>query len=162
MNPESTITLREVVEADLPTFFEQQCDPEANWMAAFTAKDPTNRDAFFAHWKRIQTAESVVVRTIVVEGTVAGHVMSYVADGRIEVTYWIGKEFWGQRIATRALAEFLDTVNGSRPIHARAAKDHTASLRVLEKCGFTQIGAARGFANARGQEIDEWLLERRR
>ena len=27
--------------------------------------------------------------------------------GKPEVTYWLGKEFWGQGIATRALAAFL-------------------------------------------------------
>jgi len=32
---------------------------------------------------------------------------------------------------------------------------------VLEKCGFTIIGEARGFANARGEEIDELILELR-
>ena len=32
-----SLTLREIVDADLPILFEQQLDPEANWMAAFTA-----------------------------------------------------------------------------------------------------------------------------
>ena len=33
--PASDIVLREVTEADLVIFFEQQQDPDANWMAAF-------------------------------------------------------------------------------------------------------------------------------
>ena len=37
------IELREVAPADLPLFFENQRDPEAVWMAAFTAKDPNDR-----------------------------------------------------------------------------------------------------------------------
>lgn len=49
------ITLRDVNEGDLPIFFEQQLDPDANQMAAFTApRDPADRDAFMAHcgsWK---------------------------------------------------------------------------------------------------------------
>ena len=32
--------LRDVVEADLPVFFDFQLDPGANNMAAFTARDP--------------------------------------------------------------------------------------------------------------------------
>jgi RimJ/RimL family protein N-acetyltransferase len=44
-------------------------------------------------------------------------------------------------------------------MYARVAKDNLASRRVLEKCGFTVIGEDKGFANARGQEIDELLLE---
>ena len=42
-----------MIEADLPILFEQQFDEEANWMAAFTAEDPGDRDAHAAHWKRI-------------------------------------------------------------------------------------------------------------
>jgi RimJ/RimL family protein N-acetyltransferase len=32
------------------------------------------------------------------------------------------------------------------------------SQRVLEKCGFRRVGEGRGFANARGEEIDEVLF----
>ena len=35
----SDLLLRDVVEDDLPAFFEQQSDPDASHMAAFTAKD---------------------------------------------------------------------------------------------------------------------------
>ena len=49
----------------------------------------------------------------------------------------------------------------TRPLYARAAKDNIASLRVLEKCGFTIAGYARGFANARGEEVEEVVLELR-
>lgn len=157
----STLFLREVTEDDVSTFFEQQRDATANHMAAFTAKDTTNRVAFFARWKRIRADATVIVRTIVFNGQIAGHVMSYEEDGRCEATYWLGKEHWGKGIATRALREFLAEVNTCRPIYARAAKDNTASLRVLEKCGFAVISEAQGFANARGEEIEELLLELR-
>jgi hypothetical protein len=33
------------------------------------------------------------------------------------------------------------------------------SRRILEKCGFQVIGEPKGFANARGREIEELLLE---
>jgi RimJ/RimL family protein N-acetyltransferase len=46
-----------------------------------------------------------------------------------------------------------------RPLYARAARDNVASLRVLEKCGFVQVGTSRGWANARGEVVDEILLE---
>ena len=49
-----------------------------------------------------------------------------------------------------------------RPLHARAAADNAGSIRVLEKCGFVVTGSGRGFANARGEEIDEVLLALRR
>ena len=55
---------------------------------------------------------------------------------------------------------FLDDLK-SRPLYARATKDNVASLRVLEKCGFTICGDDKAFANARGEEIEEAILELR-
>lgn len=152
------LLLRDLVNDDLPIFFEQQLDQEANYMAAFTAKDPTNREAFTAHWDRILADETVILKTILFDGQVAGSVSSYEEEGKPEVTYWLGKEYWGKGIATRALKEFLTHYSKARPISARVAKDNLGSRRVLEKCGFTVIGESKGFANARGQEIEELLL----
>ena len=150
--------LRSVIEDDLPIFFQQQLDPEANAMAAFTSKNPADREAFDAHWKRILNDATVIIRTIVVDGAVVGSVLSYEEDGRPEVSYWIGKEYWGKGYASQALAEFLAQVNRTRPIGARAAKDNLGSLRVLEKCGFKITGEGQGFANGRGLEVEEYVL----
>jgi RimJ/RimL family protein N-acetyltransferase len=151
--------LRNVVHDDLAIFFENQLDQEANYMAAFTAKDPTNQEAFTAHWHKILANETNIIRTIIFNEQVAGSVSSYEEEGKPEVTYWLGKEYWGKGIATRALKEFLANHNAIRPIYARVAKDNPGSHRVLEKCGFRIIGESKGFANARGQEIEEFLLE---
>ena len=151
--------LRDVVNDDLSIFFENQLDQEANYMAAFTAKDPTNQEAFTAHWHKILANETNIIRTIIFHEQVAGSVSSYEDEGKPEVTYWLGKEYWGKGIATRALKEFLANHNTIRPIYARVAKDNPGSRRVLEKCGFTVLSESKGFANARGQEIEELLLE---
>jgi RimJ/RimL family protein N-acetyltransferase len=128
-------------------------------MGAFTAKDPSNREAFDAHWKRILTNPSVIIRTIVAERQVAGSVLSYQESDLPEVSYWLGKEFWGRDIATRTLAKFLAEVDRRRPIQARVAKDNLPSYRVLVKCGFKVISESKGYANARGREIEELLME---
>lgn len=151
------IHLCTATEAHLAIFFDQQNDPTALHMAAFTAKDPTAREAFMAHWNRILADPSVAIKTILYDGQVAGSVSRYVEDGRPEVTYWLGREFWGKGIATAALAAFLQQV-AERPIYARAAKDNGASLRVLQKCGFAICGEDRGYANARGMEVEEFIL----
>ena len=151
--------LREVMDIDLPIFYQQQLDPDANFMVAFTSRDPANRKAFDAHWKRVLANETGIVRTIVVMGETAGYVLSYEEEpGKPEVGYWLGKEYWGRGLATQALGEFLENVNTTRPIHARVAKDNLASRRVLEKCGFRVIGKNIGYANARGEEIEELIL----
>lgn len=77
--------------------------------------------------------------------------------GAPEVTYGIAREHWGKGYATEALRAFLELVP-VRPLLARAASDNGASLRVLEKCGFVITHTERGFANARGMEIEETVL----
>ena len=150
--------LRPVVPDDLPIFFDQQNDLDAIHMAAFTAKDPTDQEAFNAHWQKILAVDTVIIRTIVWKGLVAGYVLSYEDEGKPEVSYWLGKSFWGQGIATHALKSFLADVNQTRPIYGRSAKDNLGSIRVLEKCGFQLIDEMKGFANARGKEIEELVF----
>ena len=157
MTPE--VQLREVAQSDLPTFFEHQRDPLAVHMAAFTAPNPDDRAAFDAHWRRILDDPSVTIQTILVDGQVAGSVSSYMGDVGLEITYWLGRDFWGRGIATTALAEFLTRHQMQRPLYARAAADNAASIRVLEKCGFVLTSHERGYANARAAEIDEVLME---
>lgn len=149
--------LRDVTLTDLPFFFAHQLDPDANYMAAFTAKGPADHAAFMAHWQRILADPDLMNRTIVYDGEVAGSVARYTEAGRPEVTYWLGRAFWGRGIATAALAAFLQEVV-ERPIYARVAADNAGSLRVLQKCGFVVIGRDRGYANARGAEIEELIL----
>ena len=152
------LALRAALDADIAIFFAHQNDAVAAHMAAFTGANSSDLPAFRLRWRRLLADETVIIRTITVNGIVAGHVLSYEADEKPEVSYWIGREFWGQGVATGALTLFLRTVNRTRPIYARAAADNAASLRVLQKCGFALLGRERGFANARQAEIDELLL----
>jgi RimJ/RimL family protein N-acetyltransferase len=150
-----------VIDSDLPVFFKQQLDPEANDMAAFTAKDPTDRQAFDLHWGRILADPGITIRTILFDGQVAGSVLCHAWGGDPEISYWLGREYWGKGIATQGLRLFLNLVT-ERPLYARVARDNLASIRVLEKNGFTLSGEGRWFSNARGMEIDElvWVLSR--
>lgn len=154
------VELRAVEEDDLAIFFEFENDRIAVQMAAFTPEDPSDHEAFRKQWNRILTSPTVRVRTILLRDETAGSILSYEEEpGKPEVTYWTGRQFWGKGITTEALRQFLETVDQRRPMKARTAADNTASLRVLEKCGFIVTGEARGFANARQAEIDELVLE---
>ena len=154
----NTVVLRDVADSDLPILFEHQKDPEASRMAAFLPRDPSDRDAFLTHWRRILSDPTKITKAILWNGQLAGTVGSFLADGKPQITYWIGKEFWGNGIATQALAELLRVVN-DRPLYASTASDNVASIRVLEKCGFAMRGSAKAFAKARGTEIDEVFFE---
>jgi RimJ/RimL family protein N-acetyltransferase len=153
------VTLRSVEDSDLDIFFAQQREPEAIWMAAFTSKDPSDHAAFLAHWARIRADPTTFNQTILADGAVAGYVSCYQDElDRTEVCYWLGKEFWGQGVATRALSNFLSDHLTARPVYARVAQDNPGSRRVLEKSGFRVIGEDAGYANARQAETAEYLL----
>lgn len=149
------VSLRDVTEGDLPVFFEHQLDPEATRMAAFPARD---RSAFMAHWTRILGDETIVKKTVLVDGHVAGSVVGFEQEGKPEIGYWLGKEFWGRGVATEALSTFLGLVR-TRPLYARVAKHNVASIRVLEKCGFEVSGEDRETSEVPGEEVEGLILK---
>jgi RimJ/RimL family protein N-acetyltransferase len=129
--------LREVREDDLPVFFEHQLLPEAHRMAGFPPRD---LDAFMSHWRtKVLRDSSVRKRAIVFDDKVVGNIVSWDEGGRRLVGYWIGREHWGQGVATAALSEFLHE-ESSRPLCAYVAVHNRGSIRVLQKCGFRQLG----------------------
>jgi RimJ/RimL family protein N-acetyltransferase len=151
------LTLRDVRDEDLPVLFEQWTDPVAVHMAAFTAPNHMDRDAFERRWSRLRADESVLAKVVVVEDDIVGTIGSWGDPGEREVTYWIGRPHWGKGIATGALAALL-AIDRSRPMYGRVASDNVASRRVLEKCGFRVIATDRGVAEARSAEIEELVL----
>jgi RimJ/RimL family protein N-acetyltransferase len=146
--------LREVIEEDLPVFFEHQRDPEAVEMAAFPARE---REPFFEHWHRIMGDDELVAKTIVSEGEVAGNISSWERDGKRLVGYWLGREFWGRGLATQALAELVEELT-VRPLYAEVSTTNVGSIRVLEKCGFTVVGTSTEQDEAFG-EIELLLMK---
>jgi len=149
----AVILIRDATEADIPVFFEHQRDPEAMDMAKMPARD---EEAFTAHWQKILADDSSMQKTIVFEGEVAGNLLLFDQGGKRLVGYWIGREFWGRGLATRALAELLAEVT-ERPLHAYVATSNVGSVRVLEKCGFTLVSRETEFDERLGEEIEEAL-----
>lgn len=149
------VLLRDVTEEDLPAFFEHQRDPAAAEMAAFPSRD---RAAFTEHWRRSIGDDSVITKAVLVDGRVAGNVVSFERSGQRLVGYWLGRDYWGQGVATEALAAFL-AHEPTRPLHARVAKHNIGSIRVLEKCGFTICGEDT-YADE-GGEGEEFIFELR-
>jgi RimJ/RimL family protein N-acetyltransferase len=151
------VALRPIDDSDLDALFEQRRDPESVRMAAFTAKDPDDRIAFDVHMAKVRTLPGATNRAITVDGRLVGSIASFVVEGDTEVTYWIDRSFWGQGIASRALALLLESVR-VRPVFARVASDNVGSLKVLQRAGFAIIGTEISFANGRNAEIEETIL----
>jgi RimJ/RimL family protein N-acetyltransferase len=138
------VALRPTCPDDLDVMFDHQADPQAAEMAAFPSRD---RDAFMAHWARIMADDTVVSRTIDVDGAVAGNIVSWIQDDARKVGYWIGRDYWGRGVASAALALFLEQV-ATRPLWAHVARHNVGSRRVLEKSGFQPYS----------QDADEYVL----
>ena len=105
---------------------------------------------------RVLRDETVIVKAILFEGQVAGNVGCWEQEGERLVSYWLGREFWGRGIASAALSLLLREVN-VRPLQAHVVKHNLASIRILQKCGFTISGAEK-FPAADGAEVEEIIL----
>jgi len=152
------LQLRRTETSDLEFFFKFQLDKEANYLAAFTAKDPADKAAYFEKYTKLLNDPAIHMQTILVDETIAGSVSKFEMEGRAEITYWIDRNCWGKGIATAALKSFL-AIEPARPIFGRVAFDNFGSQKVLEKCGFVKTGTDKGFANARQTEIEEFIYK---
>lgn len=127
------VRLRPVRDDDLELFLAYEHDPEAVRRSRFT---PRPRDAFLRHWRhRVLGDPTGLVRTVEVDGEVAGNIVAWWEGRRRFTGYWLGRPYWGRGVGSRALALFLqeETV---RPLYADPFAANTASVRLLEKNGF--------------------------
>lgn len=147
-------SLRPVEPDDLPVLFAHQCDAESARLAAFPPRD---REAFMAHWAKIMADPTLDARTVLAGGRVAGHIGSWTSDSDRMIGYWVGREFWGQGIATAALSQFLQQTP-HRPLVALVAKHNLGSIRVLQKCGFLMTGE-HAFVGRDGQSCAELIFK---
>jgi RimJ/RimL family protein N-acetyltransferase len=150
---ERAVLLREVAELDLLEFYSHQ---KANCTVAAGRENLTDLTAFFERWRKILDEPKYKTRTIVADGQVMGYIGHFLRSDQPEVSYELGKQHWGKGFATSALQQFLREV-AVRPLYARAAKDNTGSIRVLQKCGFSVVGEDR-FIAAQGHEVEEFIF----
>ena len=153
---ESKLYLRFTTEEDLEELFLFQLDTEANYLAAFTPKQPLDLEAYLAKYRPFLDDPTINNQTILLDGEIVGSIAKFEIEGEAEITYWIDRQMWGKGIGADALRQFLE-LEQSRPLHARVAFDNIGSQKVLEKNGFLRMGTDTGYANARGKEIEEYI-----
>lgn len=149
-----TVSLRHVDDSDVRAFFEHQADPQAVEMAAFPARD---RERFEAHWAKVRADRTLVARTIVADGSVAGNIGSWSDSGQQLLGYWIGREWWGCGVATQALTLMTQEV-AARPLYAHVVAHNVGSIRVLEKCGFERDRTQEAKAPTSDDGIEELVF----
>ena len=148
------ISIRNVERGDLPRIYEFQIDPESNRLAVTI---PRSADGFRAHWENTLRDQTVTAKAIFEGDELAGCISCFKMDGVDTVGYWLGREFWGRGIASRALKLILTEIS-VRPLYARVATSNVASVRVLQKCGFVVERVHLSPADDRYPECEEALL----
>ena len=104
---------------------------------------------------------------IEVDGCVAGGIGAIAGEGIFQATaqfgYWLGEAYWGRGIATaaaRALADRIGSAGAFARLEAHVFEWNPASMRVLEKAGFTRDAVLRCAATKDGRLIDTVLYSR--
>jgi RimJ/RimL family protein N-acetyltransferase len=148
------IELRDLDDDDLDAIFEMMRDRASIEMAAFTADDPDDRDAFDAWIARQRANPDVGFHVVTENGGFAGTAAAFTVDGDREVSFWLARHAWGRGIGAEAL-RLLVSHEAERPLYARAAVHNLASIAVLTKCGFTEVSRNVAFAPGVGGEVEE-------
>lgn len=105
-----------------------------------------------------------IYRAITVDGKVAGNIDS-VKDGRRKaiVGYYLSPDFCGRGVATSALKEFcrIAAANGIKLLTARVCRGNSASVRVLEKNGFSQTGILKDYPVKKTLRCDVLIFKKK-
>jgi [ribosomal protein S5]-alanine N-acetyltransferase len=116
-------------------------------------------------WIDFANAENPVSNfAIAVEGAAVGGIGLLLRDDvyrlSAEIGYWLGEEFWGRGIASRAvdaLSDYAFANFGICRLYAEVFEWNPASMRVLEKAGYQFEGRLRKSVIKDGQVIDARL-----
>lgn len=149
------LLLRPVAVDDATALFEHASDPELprqmTWAAhasvaqtrEFLASCVAEREAG-REFVWVIEESGRVAGLVGVEGVVRGVLAS--RFDRAELGYWLGRDFRGRGLMTEAARAALEMAFGVLALHkvtVHAFSENHASLRVIEKLGFTRVGRKR-------------------
>lgn len=96
-------------------------------------------------------------------GGIGIHPLGDVYRGTAEIGYWLAEPFWGKGIMTGAVEALVPVAFQQTDlvrIQAGIFADNPASMRVLEKAGFTREAVHRHAVTKRGVVMDEVMYVR--
>ena len=142
------ITLRDYTDSDiLPIFSLLNNARVAKWLSPRIPFPYTLPDA---EWWVTTGCRDGINSAIELDGDFVGAIG--VSPGRFEharsaeIGYWVGEPHWGRGVATEAVSMMTDQVFDTTDIVricATVFSDNTASIRVLEKCGYQREAVQR-------------------
>ncbi len=135
------ITLRNFNEGDTELLLSILNDQEV--VKYLSSKIPTPYTPEDAKWWVSTGSKMGIVKAIDLNGSLVGCIGAekgeYEYQRSAEIGYWIAKDYWSQGIATQAINEITSLVFNTTDIvrlFASIFSQNTASMRVLDKCGF--------------------------
>lgn len=155
------ITLRDYVLTDAERLVELANNSRVTQYLIYTFPYPYTRqdaDLWITHGSK---SNGAVTKVIEFQGVFVGSVAITPQVGwkshSAEIGYWLGETYWGQGIATTALAHmsalaFSDT--HCTKLFAPVLGPNKASMRVLEKCGYALEGVFKKDVYKNGQFFD--------
>ena len=98
-------------------------------------------------------------------GGIGVHPQQDIMRKNAELGYWLGEQYWGNGIITRAIPQIVDfafkTYDITR-VYARPYGNNPRSQKVLEKCGFQLEARIRNNIFKNGEVLDELIYAIRR
>ncbi len=131
------VRLRPTVVAEMRPLYDLQLDEGARLMAGVKPRD---WETFRTRWEVVLRDPKVTMRSIVVDGDLAGSVNVFQIEGSTDnfLGYWVARAFWGRGVATRAVRLIVTEVT-TRPLVANVKAQNAASLAVLARNGFVEV-----------------------
>ncbi len=165
--PAGRVKLRSLTEADVPSLFAVFSDPE---VMRYWSSEPMTGEGearallddirgHFAAGTLFQWGVALVTDDRVVGTCTLLHLD--VRNRRGEIGYALARERWGKGLMTEALTALLDyafTALGLHRVEADVDPENAASLRLLERLGFTREGVLRERWLVGGRAHDSVML----
>ena len=136
----SAVSLRAWTQADAPDFHTLLNDPDMWRYMPTPYPDPLTRDMANDLIDLSNDAAHHHVSAVIVGGQPVGQVrLEFLDNTTAEISYWIGKPYWGKGLAGQAVQACLETIPEAHPalttLTAKVHRDNPASQRVVERIG---------------------------
>lgn len=159
------IKLRQFKTSDTNKLIAFLNTPEVTQYITSAIPQPYTKDD--AQWWVENTYMSETIKAIEFNGTLVGCISATIGENEYnrsaEIGYWIAQEYWNKGIATQAVKQFGDALIQNTNIvrlFVSVVSTNGASIRVLEKNGYTLDGVLVNASYKNGQFFDEHLLSK--
>lgn len=157
------ITLRAFKNSDVDLLMGYLNEAKVSqYITGAIAQPYTREDAL---WWVNSGSRSDFIKAIEYNGTFVGCISATFGDFEYsrsaELGYWLGSDYWNQGIATQVVKEFSQSLFEQTHLNrlfVSVVAQNTASIRVLEKNGFSQEGLFKKASYKNGVYFDECLM----